>query len=80
MKQSAATGQNAAWSNQMRRCTVTIRLRACRSRTKLSMAAFRDGSALNIKRLLPQRPDTTYPGWPQAKRGRRASVAVAPIR
>jgi broad specificity phosphatase PhoE len=69
MKPSAMAGQNANWSNQMRRCTFTTRLLARRSRIKLSTAAFRADSAFHVKRLLPQRPDTTYPCWPQTKRG-----------
>jgi hypothetical protein len=33
----------------MRRCTFTTRPLACRNRTKLSMAAFRDGSGFHIR-------------------------------
>jgi hypothetical protein len=38
---STTTGQNVAWRIQIRRWTFTTRFRACRSRTKLSMPAFR---------------------------------------
>jgi len=65
MEPSATVGQNATWSNQMRRCTFTTRPLACRNRTKLSMAAFRDGSGFRIRTRRTQagpKPSVTVDG------------------
>jgi hypothetical protein len=53
------TGQNVAWSNQIRRWAFATRVVACRSRARLSMAAFHHASVLSVQTLLRERPDRT---------------------